>query len=310
MAESTDTTLARVSNQTENEFEQRAERMAALARERGDRVEQKKLGKAEVIQFPLWPEPERAAPNAFLRSALFGVVKKGERRYCKQEKLAAWTDTDLAYTGEQLDQYDESVWLQLVHLHRIQGVEPGRPLYVNAKARGFMREFGRARGASTAKAFYESVSRMEACGVHLTQRIDGKEVEYISSLVQKAARVKGEERWAIVLNPDLVPYFAPGHYTRLDWATRLALPSDLARWLHGYVSSHQAMPKRPHRISLERLRELSGSRTELKDFRRKIKKAMTELERAEVVFAWRITEGDALEFVRVRTKPKAPLPQR
>lgn len=282
-------------------YQTRAERMQALARSRGD-VEPTKPTKAEVIQFPLWPEPERAAPNAFLRSALFGVVQKGKRRYCKQEELAAWPDTTLAFTGEQLDQYDESVWLQLVHLHRVQGVQPGQPLYVNAKARGFMREFGRGHGANTAKAFYESVCRMEACGVHLTQRIDGKEVEYISSLVQKAARVKNDERWAIVLNPDLVPYFEAGHYSRLDWQTRNALPTDLARWLHGYVSSHQATSRHPHRIGLERLRELCGATTALKDFRWKLKRAMAELEHVGAVLSWRLTDGDALEFVRLRQR--------
>ena len=285
------------------------ERMAAKARaekqernesEQEEEAQAEKEGKkeAKIIQFPLWPEPERAAPNAFLRSALFGVVKKGTRRYCKKEQLAAWPDTELAYTGEQLNQYDEDVWMQLVHLHRLQGVEPGKPLYVNAKQRGFMREFGRGHGKNTAKFFYESVNRMEACGVHLTQPIEGKEVEYTSSLVQKFARVKGEERWLIVLNPDLLPFFAPGHHTRLDWETRRALRTDLAKWLHGYVCSHKTKPKQPHRIGVARLRELSGAKTELKDFRRKLKKAMEMLEAQEVVSRWCISQNDALEFTR------------
>lgn len=291
---------------TDESFEQVAERMALLARQRGDCDKQQArtlARQAEIIQFPLWPEPERAAPNAFLRSALFGVVKKGERRYSKQEKLAAWPDTELAFTGEQLDQYDEDVWMQLVHLHRVQGVQPGRPIYVNAKARGFMREFGRGKGGSNAaKAFYDSVVRMEACAIHLTQKIDGREVEYISSLVQKAARLKGEERWAITLNPDLLPFFASGHHSRFDWEARLELKTDLARWLQGYVASHQATPKHPHRIAVGRLYELTRSMTQVKDFRWKLKKAMAELERAKQVFSWRITEADALEFVR---HPKA-----
>src|SRR5208283_569608 len=103
----------------------------------------KALAQPEVIQFPFWPDTDRAAPNTFLRSALFGVVKKGERRYCKNEKLTAWPGHELAYTGQQLDQYDEDVWMHLVHLHRKQGVEPGKPLSANAKKRGFMRDFGR-----------------------------------------------------------------------------------------------------------------------------------------------------------------------
>jgi hypothetical protein len=34
-----------------------------------------------VVQLPLWPEPVRAVPNGFLRSALFGAIAKGRRRY-------------------------------------------------------------------------------------------------------------------------------------------------------------------------------------------------------------------------------------
>ena len=34
-----------------------------------------------VVQLPLWPEPVRAVPNGFLRSALFGAIAKGKRRY-------------------------------------------------------------------------------------------------------------------------------------------------------------------------------------------------------------------------------------
>lgn len=274
-------------------LEQAEKEKEARAEKGGDKKE------ADVIQFPLWPEPKRAVPNAFLRSALFGVVKKGARRYCKKEKLAAWSDTELAYTGEQLNQYDEDVWMQLVHLHRLQGIAPGKPLYVNAKQRGFMREFGRGHGKNTAKFFYESVHRMEACGVHLMQRIEGKEVEYTGNLVQKFAQVRGEERWLIVLNPDLLPYFAPGHHTHVDWETRRSLRTDLAKWLHGYVCSHQTKSKQPHRITVERLRELSGSVSELKRFRFNVKKAMTELKAKGTASWWRINENDVLEFVRV-----------
>ena len=34
-----------------------------------------------VVQLPLWPEPVRAVPNSFLRSALFGAIARGKRRY-------------------------------------------------------------------------------------------------------------------------------------------------------------------------------------------------------------------------------------
>ena len=78
---------------------------------------------------------------------------------------------------------------------------------------------------------------------------------------------------------------------------------DLAKWLHGYIASHQATPRNPHRIGLDRLRALCGSETdELWKFRQQVRKAMQDLQAAGVVAAWRITPGDALEVVRPTRK--------
>ena len=34
-----------------------------------------------LLPLPLWPDAVRAVPNGFLRSALFGAIAKGKRRY-------------------------------------------------------------------------------------------------------------------------------------------------------------------------------------------------------------------------------------
>lgn len=52
-----------------------------------------------VVQLPLWPEPVRAVPNGFLRSALFGAIAKGKRRYIDGEQLAALDGIEIRYTG-------------------------------------------------------------------------------------------------------------------------------------------------------------------------------------------------------------------
>lgn len=274
--------------------------------ERRQTKKERQLTPTNVIQFPIWPEPDRAAPNALLRSALFGVVGRGERQYCKHEKLAAWPGTELVYTGQRLDQCDEDIWLQLVQLHQIQGVAPGGK--VTFTARSFLKALGRSYGSGARERLYGSITRLEACAVSLSLNIEGRELEYISSLVQEAAREKGTDRWGVVLNPKLLPLFAPGHFSRFDWETRLLLRTDLARWLQGYIASHAATAKHPHRIGLERLRELSGARSVMKQFRFNVRGAMAELERRGLVQSWSITAGDALELVRPN-KPAGHLPR-
>ena len=65
---------------------------------------------APAVQLPLWPEPVRGVPNGFLRSALFGAIRKGRRRFVKGERLAALDGIEIHYTGERLDQGDLDVY--------------------------------------------------------------------------------------------------------------------------------------------------------------------------------------------------------
>ena len=75
------------------------------------------------------------------------------------------------------------------------------------------------------------------------------------------------------------------------------------RNLHSSPVSEPHSSRNPHRIGLERLRELCGSETgELWRFRQQVREAMPELQAAGVLTAWRITPGDALEVVRPNRK--------
>ena len=123
------------------------------------------------------------------------------------------------------------------------------------------------------------------------------------SLIEKGCRDEATGEFVIVLNPELAMLFEDDDYTRIEWEIRRGLGMDLAKWLHGYIASHRATPRNPHRIGLERLRVLCGSETdELRFFRRDVRNAMQELQAAGVVTAWRITPGDALEVVRPNRK--------
>jgi len=71
-------------------------------------------------RLPSWPEPVRGTPNAILRSALFGVIRKGRRRYIDGEQIAALDGIDIRYTGPRLDQGDLDAWLAVLHAMRDQ----------------------------------------------------------------------------------------------------------------------------------------------------------------------------------------------
>ena len=61
---------------------------------------------AKVTRLPLWPEEVRACPSSVLRSALFGIVRRGRRKALEGEILATWEGVTIRYTGWRLDQGD------------------------------------------------------------------------------------------------------------------------------------------------------------------------------------------------------------
>jgi hypothetical protein len=105
-----------------NDLLARIPEMQARAKQRAERepLPGKPLPK-NVVQLPLWPEPVRAVPNGFLRSALFGAIAKGRRRYINGEDLAAVDGVTIRYKGERLDQGDLDVWESVLHAVRKTG---------------------------------------------------------------------------------------------------------------------------------------------------------------------------------------------
>ena len=268
-----------------------AERAKQRNRERGPAPESKaRAGKrADVIRLPLWPEEVRACPSAVLRSALFGVVRRGRRHYLQNQIMATWADTTIRYTGIRLDQADLDVWLTALHLSREQGLGAR----VVCSERAFLRALGRKTGN---KEWLRIVlDRLTACAVKITRQ----QRTYWGSLIEKGCRDEETGEFVIVLNPELAKLFDDDDYTRIDWEIRRSLGMDLAKWLHAYIASHRATEKNPHRIGLKRLQELCGSETEApRRFRQQLREAMEQLQAAGAVTAWRLTPGDALEVVR------------
>jgi hypothetical protein len=158
-----------------------------------------------------------------------------------------------------------------------------------------LRTMGRCTGKHDHEWFKGAVARLTACAVEITA---GRKT-FGGPLIEGFERDEATGEHVLYLSPRLAVLFEDDDYTRIEWEIRRGLGMDLAKWLHGYIASHRATPRNPHRIGLERLRALCGSDYErLRDFRDDVRKAMDQLQAAGVVTTWRITPGDALEVVR------------
>ncbi|WP_420915446.1 plasmid replication initiator TrfA [Burkholderia glumae] len=71
------------------------------------------------VQLPLWAPRKRGLPNPLARCALFTASGKTEPRIdFKRSVIASLEGYEIAYTGEELRQDDQDVFLQLVHVAR------------------------------------------------------------------------------------------------------------------------------------------------------------------------------------------------
>ena len=246
---------------------------------------------AKVVRLPLWPAELRTCPSCVLRSALFGVVRRGRRSYLERQIIAAWANTTIRYTGMRLDQADLDVWLAALHITRESGL--GAPVRTSIGA--MLKAMGRTQDGRAYEDFNNTIVRLTGCVVEIT----ANRKTYGGSLIESFERDEDTGRYVLYLNPRLVVLFEDEAFALIDWEQRHGLRRDLSKWLHGYILSHKATPREPHRIGLEKLRDLCGSETgELKFFPAQIREAMAELQEASIVARWKITSGDALEFVR------------
>lgn len=244
----------------------------------------------KVIQLPLWHEPKRGTPNAFLRSALFAATHGNSRRQMKQEVVASLQDISVKYTGEQLIQSDLDVWEALVHEARTQ------PLghICQFSAHSLLKDLGRSTGNSQHVWLKDVVVRLTACVVEITHQ--GK--TYGGPLLQSFTKDEATGAYRIQLNPELIKLFGDNQWTGVDWQQRLAMTKQpLAQALHAFYSSHA----RPHPVKVETLHRITGSNVqEMRKFKQNLKAALAVLVSVGFLKSFAIESG----MVRVERAPR------
>lgn len=202
----------------------------------------------QVVQLPIWPEPVRAVPNGFLRSALFGAIAKGRRRYINGEDLAAVDGVTIRYKGERLDQGDLDVWESVLHAVRLQ--ELGSQCRVTSYS--LLKLMGKTDTGKNRATLHNRIERLVANSVTVKQ---GR-YTYIGGLIRFAAKDEEKQEWVIELDEKLRPLFAGDQFTQVEWGVRHALDGQqLAQWLHGFYATHA----KQFPMKAETLLKLAGS---------------------------------------------------
>lgn len=268
-----------------------------------DKIEEtaQKRQSAKVIQLPLWDDRMRGLPNSIARSALFNVRNKtASRRAYKQEEVACVGGIMIRYTGEELRQDDEDVFLQLIHLARVQ------PLGDEIKFSGY--EFLKELRWNTNSRSYERLAdcmiRLKATALTVMTTVN--DAVYAGSLVRdfiidKAS--KSTQQWAIRLEPRILALFSPDSYSQLEWNLRMELQSPLEKWLYSFYLTHQ----NPYGYKVATLKKLCGSTSKtLFHYRADLRAALERLRKRRFFSAYNI---DGNDVVSVQRTPASNLPR-
>lgn len=245
------------------------EKMVVLSRQRREeeaaaRAAQPPKPPPNAIRLPAWPEVVRGVPNGVLRSALFGAIKKGPRRYLEREEIHSLDGIRIVYTGARLDQGDLDLWQTVLHLVRLLPL--GEEFRITAYQ--LLKLLGKTDTGKNREILDRRLSRMKATGVDIYIGRYG----YEGSLIDEVYRDKDTQEYVIRLNPKLRALFEKDLWTMVDWAVRMDLSGQpLAQWLHGFYATHA----KPYPISVEKLRQLCGSEAvSLRHYRQDLRKAL------------------------------------
>jgi hypothetical protein len=245
---------------------------------------------AKILQFPLFPDATRPVSNDMARSALFSCVQGKDRRFIKDTLLATVADKEIRFTGEQLNQDDHDLLMQMVFIAQ------HKPLgsWVMVPAYGMLQALGRQIGGKQYRELRADIARLTAAMV-IIRNTEAKREVFGHHLIAKAEQDEQTRHWMYRLDPDLRALYGDMTHTLIDWDQRLALKGkDLARWLQLYIASHA----KPYPVKVATLRDLSGSRAKaLKNFRGKLRLALDDLVKNDDIERWEIQMPQDLLFV-------------
>lgn len=292
----------------------------ALADKAQEKAREKKilaLGEQYAAgQLTLWPESERGIPNELVRCAVFAAKNRKEPRAMFRATAPLVVPVigggEVRYTGEELRQDDESVWMELVHM-----AKESRSPIVTFTPTSLIRSLQWPDNGMSYARLLTTLRRLRSASLEVYSARLGRGVS-TGLIVDYAFSDKGDGKpWSVtVFRPESELLFLFDKlYSRVNRDARLALPEGLATWLLGFLSSH----REPfgHRIDTLAIgagltldvaddgkmseAELTAKRkARAREVKRLFKRALTELQRVGFLEGFQITTGGVVKVVRAK----------
>lgn len=248
-----------------------------------------------VKKLPPWSEAVRGVPNVILRSSLFNI--RNEREVFKKRTLiVSNTDIEMRFLGTRFNQTDLDVWEALLHLARQQ------PLGSKVKfcAKTFLGILGRHKGKTQRDQLKEEIARLVGGYIEITWK--KKKKTFFGHLITGGERNEDTDEYEVVLNENLFLLYDLG-FSHINWEQRRALKGNLAKWLHGFYTSHISTKDNKYKYNVERLRQMCDSSMSLSHFHKKLlESALDDLVRVGAITSWEISPNKLVHVVAIPSK--------
>lgn len=264
---------------------------------RSDRVEQirKSAPPRPAVARPTSPlflpglsEFSRAMPNHIARSSLFAPVARGAKKMHKETVLASRKDAVITFWGEQLDEAQADVWMQV--MHEAIKVSLGDAVPIN-RAR-LLRAIGRKTGNFEYQWLHRTMKALSFAMLIVELTKDGRpklEVGRAESLhlIDKFMYDPELESYTVRIDPRWRFLYRNREYGLIDWEKRLHIRKgqDMAKALQRLIATSNESVQR---FQLAWLKDHFQYFSPMRKFRTSLGAAMQELERVEVIAAGRI----------------------
>ena len=157
--------------------------------------------------------------------------QKEKRTFLKNEDIYFVAGIKIFFTGEQFDQSDLDVYLEILNM--AQPFPLGTPVTFSAHA--LLKALGLPTGGSNHARLHEVLIRL--CGGVVDATDHGK--RYFGQLLHGGIRDEITQNYTIKINPDFAVLFGFGMFAKIDLATRRALGrNNTAKALQAYYSTH------------------------------------------------------------------------
>lgn len=270
--------------------------LEAAAQERvASKVKQEVSAPIQMF-LPGMDEIMRAMPNSVARSSLFAPIAKGRRKMHGGTVLVSRSDAVLEYWGEQLDEADADIVLQLVFEARQAAL--GRPVIINRAA------FLRAMNRSTGKHDYDWLHRRMKVLAAVTLIIEAKKLGGLTKYRVGDTKTfhilagfdydANLEAYTYILDPQWRVLFGNREFALINWHKRLLIGrgQDMAKALQRLVATSA---NREQQYALDWLKEKMQYASPMRKFKVALTKAMHELHRLGII---------AQERIEISTKGK------